>query len=346
MRRLVALLLLIAATLPAAAQKPWAEYDERQQQQILSSRRVSPAVREAYYNLSTLDSATLNAAWRTVSTPQRERRVASLHLCMYERMRAKDGSTAAEDIAMLAAYPEYMLQRMEHEEHHYDLYSYAFAFGRHDAVQGKQRSQQALRKMLKRRLSRQYTATIATFRDAIGYARESSQLMLMTDADFTTPCPLDGVTPTQVSRADFEAQKGSVKPITAHFKADNEVLATIIDECTTHDGFYHLAVEHSISKHLDIILSLSPNGGFFTLIDRNGTLHTLPAPLYILPDGRLYAVGRGEYFAPQVIVGHLDDGVVTIEGSLAVPRPTEDIRCTERGLYLVAADDKEYLFIE
>lgn len=346
MRRLVTLLLLLAATLPAAAQKPWAEYDERQQQQILALKRVNGSVREAYHNLATLDSATLNAAWRVISTPQRDRRVASLHLCMYERMRAKDGTTAAEDITMLATYTEYMLQRMEQEEHRYDLYSYAFALGRYDAAQGKQCSQQALRKMLKRRLSQRHTTTIATFRDAIRYARESSQLMLRTDADFTSPCPLDGVLPTQISHADFEAQKSSIKPLTAHFKADNETYATIIDECTTHDGFYHLAIAHDISKHLDIILSLSPDGGYFTLIDRNDTLHTLPAPLYILPDGRLFAVGRGLYFAPQVILGHIDDGVLTIEGSLAIPRPADDVRCTERGLYLSAADSKEYLFIE
>lgn len=346
MRRLVALLLFFAAALPVAAQKPWAEYDERQQQQILSSRRVSPEVREAYHNLATLDTATHNAAWRAVSTPQRDRRVASLHLCLYERMRAKDATTAAEDIAMLAAYAEYVLQRMEQAEHHYDLYSYAFALGRFDAVQGKQRSQQVLRKMLKRRLSRRYTTTIATFRDAIDYARESSQLMLLTDTDFTSPCPIDGVMPTQISRTYFEAQQGSVKPLTANFKADSEPLAAIIDECITHDGFYHLALSHNISKHLDIILSQSPNGGYFTLIDRNDTPHTLPAPLYILPDGRLFAVGRGLYFAPQVICGSLSDGVLTIEGSLPIPRPTEDIRCTERGLYISAADENLYLFIE
>ncbi len=170
--------------------------------------------------------------------------------------------------------------------------------------------------------------------------------MLLTDTDFTSPCPIDGVMPTQISRADFEAQQGSVKPLTANFEADSEPLAAIIDECITHDGFYYVALSHNISKHFDIILSQSSNGGYFTLIDRNDTPHTLPAPLYILPDGRLFAVGRGLYFAPQVICGSLSDGVLTIEGSLPIPRPTEDIRCTERGLYISAADENLYLFIE
>lgn len=344
MRRLFILAVAVATLGNVAAQKPWSEYEPKQQKQIVGARHTHKAVREAYNNLEAIDDATLREAWEVVSTPTRDKHAASLHLYLYEKLRARNGTTAAEDIAILGAYAEYMLCRMEDEAHRYDIYNYAFALGRYDALHGKNKSTAALRPMFKRRLFKRHAASATTLRTAIELARRSEALGLIIEVDFTSPTRIEHL-PSSISRADYEATESNATPIIIPNSSD-DIEKMMISECHEQAGAYNIEVSHNADKNIKIIATTTYNGKYLTICDDDGTCITLPHPLYTLSDGRFFAVGDGKYFDNQVIVGRIADGTASVNGSIALPAATYDIRCNERGIYLHATTSDDYLFID
>ena len=342
-RRLLISFFVVATTLSATAQKPWAEYDSDEQQRILRSRRVKPAVRRAYENIADMDYATRCEAWAVVSVPVRERRLASLHLHLYEVLRPKSGSAAEQDMAMLAAYPDYMLTLWEQEEHQYDLYNYAYALGRYDALH-EVRSTAAMRPMFRRRMFKRHGATAVRLRSAVAVARSSEQCGAIAAMDLTSPMRLEDE-PSHISKSAFEAARNDIKPLNIDLQRGDEVHEAMVAECRDFGGSYNVGVKHDMGRGIYVAYCSASDGDYLLLRDNAGMDYTLPATLYHLPSGRFFAVGRGKMFNSQVIVGGVVDGVVAIDGMIPLGDDADEIRCNEQGIYLHIAHGDAYLFI-
>lgn len=343
LRRLLISLCAVVAINSVVAQKPWAEYDAAEQRRLLNSRRTSSAVRRAYENIADMDYATRCEAWSVVSVPVRNSRLASLYLHLYEVLRPKDGSAAEQDMAMLAAYPDYMLSLWEREAHRYDIYNYAYALGRYDALH-EVRSTAALRPMFKRKMFKRYATTAVRLRSAVAVARESEAAGAIAAIDLTAPMRLEAE-PSYISKASFAEAVNAIKPLSVGLSVVDELHEAMVAECLMFGGSYNVDIEHAMGRDIAVTYCSANGGDYLLLSDKAGMDYTLPSMLYCLPSGHIFAIGDGKMFDCQVIVGRVVDGVIAIDGMLPLAGEAHEVRCNERGLYLHVALSDDYLFV-
>lgn len=341
MRRPLLVVLLVIAMLPAAAQRPWSEYDARQRERIAGARNTPEVVRRAVDSLEVMSPAERAKLWDVVTSPTGDRQLASLYLYLYETLRPTNGTAAEGDIAMLRSYPAYFLERWSDELHRYDVYNYAYALAHHNVTEGTHGDTNGvMRKVARRRYARRYGAVVAALSGGVDIAESSLCLSSTLFADATEPEITERM-PRAITAAEYSAVRGSVEPISAaRVLGDDDLLSHIAAECIAWDGCYNVAIDHNLGRRVTIVRSVSTTSTSITMIDAEGNHHTLPERVYLLPGGALYAISLDrESRVEYVVAGRFVDGVLNVSSTAVVGDGVlRGAKCTDAGLYLHIED--------
>lgn len=341
MRRAALLVALIVMASIATAQRPWGEYDQRQRERIVEHRTTPDVVRRAVRDYEALDAEERVALWAEISQPIRDRRRASLYLYLYDLLRPIDGSAHDVDIAILKGYTRYMLERLSDVLHDRDVYNYAYTLARHDVVCGRRSGVDGvLRMMNRRRYKHRYSELVATLEGGIAIARASLALDREMWCDHTAG-EVTCCVPREVTQKEYALACSSVEPIAG--ESGDELHRSMVAECITCGGQYHSVVYNH--QGVRVVLSEGSTRSVAMVEDASGMWHTLPALLYMLPSGGLFAIMEDDEGRVEgVVVGaNVDDRlhsvVVAMHGGLL-----RGVKCTAEVLYLWLEDERGDMF--
>lgn len=330
MRRATLILLAMASVTMAAAQRPWVELDERRQQQILASKHISAQLRESYADIANVDTPTREALWHEVTTPTKDQRLASLYLYIYEQLRQSDGSTAQEDLTMLTAYPDYHLTAWQNEEHHYDIYNYAYNIATL-AAHGQRPTTALLRPLQRRKLMRRHGEAIATLIRCATFAEGSISLGMTIEPDHTLPWAVERL-PRHITAAEYH-KVGDRQRLHSSTEQLTTELQMMVEECIRWDGSYNVTIEHTLGRDILIVEAHGDHSSHIAIVDSNGTTTTLPSPCYLLGDGQVYAIARHDG-TTHILIAHIAKGCATLRGTIALGDVApETIKCDNTGIY-------------
>ena len=343
MRWLVLTIAICATLATASAQRPWSDYNSAQRARIIASRGVTEEVRTAVSRLGELSVAEREALWAVVSQPVKSSQIASLHLFLYDMLRPADGSASEVDIAMLKSYPQYMLARWSEDLHRYDVYNYAYALANYSVEHGSRGDvNSALRRVGKRRYMRCYGSIVENLVEGLAIAENSIALGRKMECDHTdmeVTCRL----PYEISLAEYKAAIAQVNAVdTEGVIGRGDVVGYMAAECASWDGSYNRELSHTLGKGVGVTLVESATAKHIVIDDGVGGCVTLPAVVYILPDGGLFAIDiDGEGRAESVYVGAVEQGRLRSIATVAVyGGVVRGAKCTNEGLYLWIDDDR------
>ena len=337
MRHLLATLLLLAITTMVAAQKPWGELSVKQQHSILRSKGVPKEVRSIIVRCDELTESERLAAWEVVVGwgPQKSKRLSSPYLYLYERLRPEDGSAARSDVALLQRYPKYMLARWGSEGHDFDIYNYAYSVATLCATDPAV-ERATIVKSLKKGASRHNEELLAAFDHCLVIATESVALgrgVAYISAEIN---PYD-ISVAEIDAAIYDAaSERYATPRYNRLTTTDEI--TIAEELMTYEGAYYEAVTSAECEALSLtmIWCWSAYDSSMMLADSAGEQYLLPAKLYLLPDGRIYAlrVSQGGN-VESLVVGCIEEGRLRILGEMSVEMgELQGVKCNDEGLYI------------
>ena len=336
MRRLLLVVLTLCGTLQALAQRPWDEYDHRQQQRIVASKNTPQQVRSALAQLDNVRGEDRDILLEEVTKPTKNRQVASLYLYIYECLRQDDGGTADADVAMLRAYPKYMLEQWCEPEHQFDIYNRAYAVALYGVRTGETRHVNGVIRALSKGSSRRTKVLARRFETCLTVAEQSLALGEVYAIDHTQPTILD-IYVEPITKARYAAAVGSCSAVAyPTFEDVDKDYVIMMEECMSWYGGYYTAMKHSLGRNVAMTYCQLPLSAHIILSDAVGDCHTLPWMLYITKDGMLYAISVGEAWnIDHVVVGILKDGLFGMAGIVDV----EDgallsAKCSDDGLYI------------
>ncbi len=343
MRRLCLILTMLATVCVTSAQRLWSEYDVRQRQNILSSKQVPGIIRESIETLTSIDDSTRATLWQIVTTPTKDKRVASLYLYLYESLRPYDASYVAEDATIIKSYPAYMLARWSEDAHSHDVIEYAHSLGCYVAEGHSAQVVAALRPLSKRRYRKSYGEVIATLRRGIEVAAESHRLGEWLTIDHTIPESIEQQ-PYIISAEAYDNAEAAIKPYGTSYTEQESIVESIAAHCIScGDGYYMPC--GALGRDITAIEAWADSDTkCFAIVDRKGVCHTLPAPLYILDNGVFYAICDDDNH--YIVVGSITDGNIDIYGSVRIGEITAgSIKCNANGLYMRSLDRYLHLTI-
>ena len=338
MRIATTLIILLCAGATASAQRPWGEYSVAQQERIVASHAAPDVVRESYNELNELSYSERCDLLDIVTSPTRNKRLASLYIDIYERLRSEDGSDGAQDAEMLMHYPRYMLNRWSEEEGHFQLYNYAYAIAAHFANEGSIESFQNTLRHIRRRAAARSRREVALFAAAASsiYTSETLGQSLYVDH---TPIATSEQLPREISAYRYHAALEEYPSIAGPtIRADDTATLMAYEETTTWGSYYTALpiAEPLASQGITFVYRQGALGADIIVRDSDGACHTLPHNLYILPAGTLYGIYTDEASSVErVIVGHIDAGRLRLEGAIAIEHGELcGAKCNDEGLLL------------
>lgn len=346
MRCAITTIALLFTTLSAMAQRPWQEYDEAQQERILSMRATHDEVREAYRNLEDLSYDECYRLLDIVTSPTRSKRVNSLYIDIYERLRSEDGGDAALDVRMLNHYARYMLNSWADDDGRFGLYSYAFSVGAYAANSGSKELLEGITQCVRRKASARCRREAELFISAADHVYNSVVLGQSISLDHT-PIHTSEQLPRLVSHARYLSVESSYSSVaTPELECDDVAYSMACEECITWaDGFYTAIPATEELSDLGITLTHFQRayGANIVIGDSHHSYYTLPHILYILPNGMLYAISTTEEWDMEyVVVGYIAYGSVTLCGTVAVEHgQLRGVKCNDEGLYLHLSTEQE-----
>lgn len=338
MRIATTLIILLCAGATASAQRPWGEYSVAQQERIVASHAVPDVVRESYNDLDELSYSERCDLLDIVTTPTRNKRLASLYIDIYERLRSADGSDGAQDAEMLMHYPRYMLNSWSEEEGDFQLYNYAYAIAAHFAHEGSVESLQNTLRHIRRRAASRSRSKVALFAAAASSIYTSEVLGLSLYVDHT-PIATSEQLPREISADRYHAALAKHPSIARPaIEADDTATLMAYEETTTWGSYYTALpiAEDLASQGMTLVYRQGALGADIIVRDSDDVCHTLPRNLYILPTGTLYGIYTDEASSVErVIVGHIDAGRLRLEGAIAIEHGELcGAKCNDEGLLL------------
>lgn len=333
MRTLLLTVSLLLCVVEVSAQRPWGDYEPQQQERIIASRLESDLLCRALDDAASLTMAEHDEVMTLVAQRTRDRALASLYLYIYESLRHDDGSDAQADVAMITLYPTYMLELLSSPNHDYDLYNYAYAIGRYNALEEGRRGSNALGKLQKRRYRRHYGELVDALRYGVAMVENSVLLGSGVECDFTS-APMSERVAREIDAERYNAVASHVMPLAV--PTYEGVETHIVEECAQWCGSYNRVVEHDCGGAIDIIHSQELHNAYFTICDSSQECYTLPAMLYITPSGRIYGVAVDQASVVEcVVVGRVDRGDVTITDVIPIIEgEVIEAKCCNDELYL------------
>lgn len=337
MRHLLATLTFLAITTMVAAQRPWGEFSVKQQQRILSSKGVPEEVRSIIVRCDELTESERLAAWEVVAEwgPQKSKKLSSPYLYLYECLRPENGLAARSDVALLQRYPKYMLARWGDDGHDFDLYNYAYSVAKLCATDATVEPA-AIVRSLKKGASRHSEKLVATFDHCLSVATESLAQGLSVAHISTELNPYD------ISVAEIDAAIYGVADALYATPRYNRLTTTddiiIAEELMAFEGAYYEAVPSEVCEELSLkmIWCWSAYDSSMVLADNTGEQYMLPAMLYLLPDGHIYALRVDQASnVESLVVGCVEEGRLRILGEMAVEMGVlQGVKCNSEGLYI------------
>lgn len=348
MSRLITILLLLATTTLAVAQKPWGEYSEKQQRRTLLATYNPDVMRRALSDIESLSPEEHKALWEVVSEPTKGKRLASLYLHLYEVMRPAGHDAAVEDMVILRAYPKYMLRRWACEGHSFDPYYYAYAVGFHCAMTEDKAGLDELCRLLTKSSSRRTRALAESFTNSAHMAMRSVALDRELVLDYT-PFATNNELLVDVTESAYGSVDTLYDAIATGYEFSAEEII-IAEECIKWSDAYCLSTLSSGVDGVELVYILDNLDASISLTDVRGDGYLLPSHLYILPSGALFAldVDNG-WVIDGVVVGEFSDGELQLLGRQAInDSQLKGVKCNNEGLYLhtEGEDGVRYYFVE
>lgn len=347
MRHLLATLALLAITTMVAAQKPWGELSAKKQHSILGAKVMPKEVRSIIVRCDELTESERLAAWEVVVGwgPQKSKRLSSPYLYLYERLRPEDGSAARSDVALLQRYPKYMLARWGSEGHDFDIYNYVYSVATLCATDPAV-ERATIVKSLKKGASRHNEELLAAFDHCLVIATESVALgrgVAYISAEIN---PYD-ISVAEIDAAIYGAASASYDmPRYNRLTTREEII--VAEVLMDYEGAYFEAVPSAEcdSLSLTMIWCWRAYDSYVVLTDSVGEQYQLPAMLYLLPDGGIYALRVDEAKSVEsLVVGCVEEGRLRIFGEMAVEMGVlKGVKCNDEGLYISVEREGKSLY--
>ena len=349
MRRLLLLVaLLVSAHLVVSAQRPWVEYDVRQQERLLASPKTSEQVRKSMEHLESLTIRERETLWDIVTEQRVKGQLSSLYLYIYEMLRTMDGRDSRGDVAMLRFYAPYFLKRWASQDGATELYNYGYALGREMALGSRHSVVMALAKCDKRRYKRLYGNVINTLYLASSIAERSLLLSESLDEDYTSFERL-AIAPREVSAEEFLKVKGSVEPIRFESGFVSEDEQHVAAEVRMWSGVYCRRVDSPLGERVSVVEVLGNQGREVVVVDAHKECVVLPEKIYVTPRGEIFALSFSGEGLAGVVLGAVERGSVRIVGEVPIEGLLlQAVKCSDHGLWLFGECEGEVrgLFIE
>ena len=348
MRRLLFVVaLMVAATFSIYAQKPWVEHDLRQQQRVLTNPDIPHIVKGTLSHLEDITECEREELWSVVTSAKPARKLLPLYLYIYEVIRRDDAMQAEDDVAMVGRYTDYFLKLWSKEEHHYDIYNYAYAIALQRASKHKRGSTNALiHRLHKRRYARKYGSVVTMLCDGIAIAEQSIEIGGSVALD-DTPYERLSMPLREVSAEKYSSVVGKVEAMVLPSCAERHIDMMMRNECMMWQGSYNTIIEqNNLGKETSIIYRQSMTTDDIVIVDANGETLALPSKVYVTPGGVVYALAIDEdNNLSSVVICDVEDGVIRAVGICSIELSTFiDAKCVGEGLYFHLAD--KYLFVD
>lgn len=346
MRHILIVVVALTTLFSVSAQQPWSDYDARQQHRVLNSRKVSGVVRSAYSSLDELDDQQREELLDIVTSPVKNRAIQSLYIYVYEMLRPADGTAALYDAAILRLYPEYMLRRWKDAGVESDIINYAYALGRYSAMGG-QEADAAVDLSLKRRYKRHYADQVVTLCSGMRFAAISELYGGQVDIDYTAYEPLI-LTPYDISKGRYDDVVATVSPFVPCELSDDVERAVAV-ESIAWSGSYNMPHSTLTDVGLNLVYCYGESDNVVVITADDGFSSALPAWLYLMPTGEIYALSvDDDNRIDGVVVGRIGYAEVDVMGIIPIEHGVlRDVKCCAEGLYLRVEDDMSdrYMFI-